>query len=280
MRMQAGTAVTLPGGVFIDGRLAREAEFRPLTGRVEERLAALASGAPRASPRAVSALLATALAVVGEWPATEALAASLGVPDRQFLMFAIALQLGPDEQWRHLICARCNARFDVGFRWSALPLTPAGENYPWTEAVVGQMHLRLRVPNGDDEELIAGVAASAARRALALRCVVAIDQRAPTEEQLEALDDTVVDAIDAALDAIAPQVATTLSTACNECGAPHLLVLDPYRFPVPDAAQLYREVHALASRYHWSEPQILRLPRERRRMYLDMIDHSAGAASH
>jgi hypothetical protein len=35
-------------------------------------------------------------------------------------------------------------------------------------------------------------------------------------------------------------------------------------------------VHVLASTYHWSERQILGLPRSRRRLYLDLIDRSRG----
>lgn len=32
------------------------------------------------------------------------------------------------------------------------------------------------------------------------------------------------------------------------------------------------DVHRLASLYHWSEPEILRLTRRRRREYLSLID--------
>ncbi|MFL6646948.1 MAG: hypothetical protein ACJ8KO_03210, partial [Sulfurifustaceae bacterium] len=93
------TAITLPGGALIDGQLVRAAVFRPLTGRLEQQLAAVA-GLPSV-PRRVSAVLATAFAHVGEHPMTEAAAARLSVSDRQFLMLAVALEFGEDQQWRH-----------------------------------------------------------------------------------------------------------------------------------------------------------------------------------
>ena len=42
---------------------------------------------------------------------------------------------------------------------------------------------------------------------------------------------------------------------------------------------LDREVHTLAMQYHWSETDILSLPRERRRRYLRLIDRERGVHS-
>lgn len=268
------TAITLPGGALIDGQVVRAAMFRPLTGRLEQQLAAAAE--LPSVPHRVSAVLATALAYIGKHPMTEAVAARLSVSDRQFLVLAVALEFGDDQQWRHLICSRCRARFDVGFRLSELPLTPAGDGYPFAETIVSGRRLRLRVPTGEDEAQIIELAPGDARRTLACRCVVAIDGDAPSDEALAALDDAAIDAIDAALDAVAPQLATVVSTACSECGTAHSLEIDPYRMPALDTEALYRDVHTLALRYHWSEAQCLRLPRDRRQIYVDLIDQSRG----
>lgn len=264
------TAITLPGGALIDGRLVRAAAFHPFTGRLEQQIAAAAE--IPSVPHRVNAVLGAVLAYLGGHPMTEAVAARLSVSDRQFLMLAVALEFGDDQQWRHLTCGRCGARFDVGFRLSELPLTPAGDGYPWAETSASGRRLRLRMPNGEDEVHAAGLAPAEARRALARRCVVALDDEAPGEEALAVLDDEAIDAIDAALDAVAPQLASSISTACSECRAPHTLVIDPYRIPAVDTDALYRDVHALALRYHWSETQCLRLPRERRRRYVDLLD--------
>lgn len=274
--MQAGTEVTLPGGALIDGRLARSAALHPLTGRLEQRLAALVDAPAQAVAETVSAVLAAALAHVGERPVTEASAARLSVGDRQFLMLALALECTQDAQWRHITCGRCEARFDVGFRFTELPVQPAGTSYPWVDATIAGRRVRLRVPNGEDEAHVARLAPNSARRALALRCVVAIDDAPPEIAVLDGFGNAEIDAIDAALDEVTPQLSTSLGTACNECGAPHVLKVDPYRIGPIDAGQLYRDVHALAWRYHWSEAQILRLPRRRRQLYLALIDQSLG----
>jgi len=258
--------------MLVGEKLAREAAFRPFTGRLEEQLAELAETPAATRPARVSALLAAVLAHVGGHPATPRLVAGLAVTDRMFLMLAFALEQADDQQWRHLECAKCRARFDIGFRLSELQVTEAGEGYPWTQIAVAGRRLALRVPTGEDEEHIAKIAPESARRALALRCVLSIDDAPPTAAALAALGEADIDTIDEALDALAPQLSTTLATACSECGAPQSLELDPYDVAVPQLHQLYGEVHALALRYHWSEAQILRLPQERRRLYLEFLD--------
>jgi len=40
---------------------------------------------------------------------------------------------------------------------------------------------------------------------------------------------------------------------------------------------LYEELHLIASRYHWSEADILRLATSKRRRYLRLIESRAGA---
>ena len=275
--MHPGTAVTLPGGAVIGGRLAREAAFHPFTGRLEEALAELAGAPGLSRPARVTALLSTALAEVDGARSTPEMVAGLGFTDRQFLMLAFALEHRDDQQWRHVVCTRCLERFDIGFRLSALPLTPAGEGYPSAELALGGARLRLRVPTGSDEERVALLTPSEARRALAAGCVVSIDGLPPAPAILQGLCDTDIDSIDAALEALSPQLGTTLSTACSHCGAPQTLELDPYTLALPQTGELHRDIHALALRYHWSEHEILGLPRERRRLYLELLDEAGHA---
>src|SRR5262245_52192576 len=192
--MQAGTKIRLPGGALLDGALAREAEFRPLTGRLEEELAERAETEGGSRPARVSALLAAALAHVGGRAATPELVAGLATTDRQVLMLALALEHTENEQWRHITCAACSGRFDIGCHLSSLPLTPAAEGYPWTEIDAAGRRLRLRMPTGEDEARAAGLERAQARRALALACVAAIDGAAPQPAALEALGEAEIDA--------------------------------------------------------------------------------------
>ncbi len=40
-----------------------------------------------------------------------------------------------------------------------------------------------------------------------------------------------------------------------------------------DLKELYKEVHTLASHYHWSENEILDLTRNKRKEYLELINN-------
>jgi hypothetical protein len=42
-------------------------------------------------------------------------------------------------------------------------------------------------------------------------------------------------------------------------------------------ARLYEEIHIIAVRYHWSEADILRLPKRKRLIYLDIIARQFAA---
>jgi hypothetical protein len=46
-----------------------------------------------------------------------------------------------------------------------------------------------------------------------------------------------------------------------------------------DINRLYEEVHVLATHYHWSESDILALPRRKRLRYLDLIARQLGQES-
>jgi len=268
------TAVTLPGGLVRDGRLVRAAVFRELTGRLEQRLAAPADHPPAVR---VSELLVAALARIGSELPTRALIEELSVGDRQFLMLALALQFDAGPQWRQLRCVHCEALSDVGYELSELPMSSAGAGYPCSDVQVADQCLRVRVPNGADEIAIAGLDVRRARARLATRCVIAVDGVPRMPDEPLAISAEQIDAIDAALDDLMPQVATALSTTCTQCEAALQLDIDPYAAVSPRLGDLYAEVHALALRYHWSEAQCLRLPRERRRLYLQLIDQSLGA---
>ena len=82
--------------------------------------------------------------------------------------------------------------------------------------------------------------------------------------------------IGSALDDVAADVGTLVVTGCPECGAEHVVAVDPFGLNALRGGHLYREVHALASRYHWSEADILALPRARRRLYLSLLDEEQG----
>ena len=74
---------------------------------------------------------------------------------------------------------------------------------------------------------------------------------------------------------LAPHVEQTMEVACVECGRTFLAPFDIHRFLLgelrTDRELLYQEVHYLAFHYHWSETEIMAMPRDKRRTYLEIL---------
>ena len=82
----------------------------------------------------------------------------------------------------------------------------------------------------------------------------------------------------------APQVDLTLEAHCPECARAFAVPFDLLGFFLGECktsrALLYREVHYLAYHYHWSEQDILALPREKRRTYIALLAEELRRVSH
>lgn len=257
----------LPGGVFRDGALRRDFVFRPLNGEVE--LAIVESSVAESPPAGVTAVLAAALAEVGGELATPEVVRGLAVGDRQFLVRQLAARLGRDGVWLTSGCASCGAAFDVYVQQSALPVKEAAEGYPFTTVTTPRGSRRLRVPNGADQEAIADLDGEEAMVQLLRRCSV---EGSGADE----LSEEEIAAIDAALEAVAPEVGLGVLTACPQCGTEQEMAVDPYLCLSQPGRDLFAEIHALAVTYHWNEAAILALPVHRRRLYLKLIDRARG----
>lgn len=257
----------LPGGVWRDGALHRDFAFRPLNGEVE--LAIAESGVAQNPPAGVTAVLAAALAEVGGERATPEVVRGLAVGDRQFLVRRLAVRLDRDGMWLTSGCASCASSFDVYVQQSALPVKEAAEGYPFATVATARGSLRFRVPNGGDQEAIAGLDGEEAVTELLRRC--SADGSGAGEPGWEEIA-----AIDAALEAVAPEVGLGLLAVCPECGTEQEIAVDPYLCLTQAGSELFAEIHTLASFYHWSEAESLALPVHRRRLYLKLIDRGRG----
>jgi len=122
--------------------------------------------------------------------------------------------------------------------------------------------LRFRLPTAADQLAIAGRAGGEAL--LVRRCLRPPSAPARLRRRAEA-----------AMEALAPSLVGELNGACPECGVALAVRFDPLQFVLRElrerAAGLLDEVHLLASRYGWSEAEILALPHERRARYAELI---------
>ena len=99
------------------------------------------------------------------------------------------------------------------------------------------------------------------------------------DEPADDLDAPAIAALDAALEAVAPADVLLVEADCPECGHANAVDVDPYRTLALGSDEILREVHEIATHYHWGEAEILGLPRGPRRHYLRLIAAERGLTS-
>jgi hypothetical protein len=258
----AGAAATLPHGLWADGVRRCDAELRPLTGADEEFL--LDAGSSLLPAERTTALLERCLLRLGPHaPAGAEQVRSLVVGDREALLLQLRrLTLG-DRLLCVATCPACGEQLDVELRVGDLLLEPYGDA-PERHEGLGVVY---RAVTGADQEAGARLARddlAAAERAVLGRCVEAGE-----------LTDAVARDLPALLADADPQAQLVLRTACAACGEGFAVDLDVGAYLERELAgerdALYREVHVLASHYHWSEAELLALTPAKRRRYLGLV---------
>jgi predicted RNA-binding Zn-ribbon protein involved in translation (DUF1610 family) len=264
-------AVRLPHGVLAGTERRRHAALRPPRGEDEAFLLEDGAGLTRAEQ--VTALLARCVVEIGgEEPGPDGVR-GLTAGDREALLLQLRAAALGDRIACVLDCPDCGERLDLDLEVGELLVDGYPEARPWHELRVGngwKRLLRVRLPTGADLESAGHEPDDeAGARTLIARCV---------EGDLPEDGEGVVAARLAELD---PQAETLVRTGCPECGAEIAALLDAATILLGELAgspeALFREVHAIASHYHWSEPEILALDIRRRRRYLELIADGEGA---
>lgn len=158
-------------------------------------------------------------------------------------------------------CAECGFEVEIEL---ALPETA---EYALTEGGVVQAHyggVSYRVPNSHDLAAAASCEdAARGEQLLRARCIAA---SAP-------VDEATLDIVENALASLCELTTIDVVAACPECNAPFAPVVDIntifWRELSAYAQRLLDEVDALATRYGWSEDEILAMSDARRRHYLE-----------
>lgn len=265
-------ALTLPHGVWRDGELRRDATVRALTGVDEIALAETAGGAPAAR---TTALLERCVTSVAGTRVTADDVRELTAGDREALVLHVRRRTVGEELECLVACAACAAPIAVELAVGELLVAPSEHPSERYEVVIGEngttRALRFRPPNGADQEIAGPVAASDLDRAVALvlhRCVEGLAEGSPVSADL-----TMV--VSAAMAKVDPQAEIVLDLECPDCGEPCSTVLDAADFFFRELGlregAIFQEVHTLASRYGWSEADVLALPERRRRRYLELV---------
>jgi hypothetical protein len=172
----------------------------------------------------------------------------------------------------------CGEPLEVELPLDALvELGEAAEHEPVLELEGGNgATLRVRRPTGEDQRRWRARAfASAEEATRAVLVSLLVDGGAST-----APDGALVERVGAAMEERDPLPDFHLTSHCPACGAEsdHPLELEPLLAARLERRQrgMLREVHRLASRYGWTEREVMALPEHRRRAYLEMIDSEAS----
>jgi DNA-directed RNA polymerase subunit RPC12/RpoP len=213
------------------------------------------------SPVAIGIALVERLAGPGD-------RADLTVTDFEILLLAIRTRAVGEDVDLGLVCPGCGERVAIGFRASdyvrgLAPRRPvdvtADPERPGWFRLAGA---RFRLPTAADQATVAG--RSDAAKALAERC---LDPPAPSGGARGR--------IERAMATMAPEVSRPVAGRCPECGAAVEAPIHVTRLVIGemkrDAAGLHEEIDLIAQAYHWSEADILALPRRRRQAYAESI---------
>ena len=291
----------LPGG-YVDeqGVLQREVDLTPLTGREEE---LLAEPQASASPALVTALLSHCVRRLGVLsPVPASIIRRLLIADRQYLLLKLREATVGEQVQATVQCpwAECGKKVDIDFSLADIPVQESQDKGPLytlelsPEAAVrsesGELYREIifRLPCGEDQEQLAPLLDQNDAGTLALllgRCIRRIGPVSdPGPELIHRLPPLARLEIERQMETVSPQVNLTLDTNCPECGREFVLPFDLAEFVFTELQTsreaLYREVHCLAYHYHWSEHEIMSLPRTKRRHYITLLAEEMERLSH
>jgi hypothetical protein len=287
-------SVRLPGGWWDPaGRLQRDAVLTVLTGRDEEQLCQLGR---QETASLVTQVLSRCVRRLGDLsPVSADVIRQLLVADRDYLLLRLRQATFGDRIRADLFCpwADCGERMSVDFSIDELPVRESVQKGPVYEMTLSPMALAgsagagdlaggevaFRLPTGADQEELSGLLASDEARVLTLllaRCVERLGVRVtPDVDVVAGLSGLARAEIEAEMLRAAPMVEREIETACAECRRSFATPVNLRRFFFGELRTnnelLYQEVHYLAYHYHWSEAEIMAMPRTKRAVYLDVL---------
>jgi hypothetical protein len=173
-------------------------------------------------------------------------------------------------------CHGCQERLELTLSLADLRAVPAAEPGETLSLNVGGYALSFRLPNSQDLMMISHqLDVATAQQILLERCLLAA-QHDGQQQSAKQLPPQIVDAIVEHMARADPQANIQLSLICPQCGHQWQAAFDIASFFWSEinawAHRILREVHILASRYGWSERDILALSPWRRQFYLDMVN--------
>ncbi|WP_198264475.1 hypothetical protein [sulfur-oxidizing endosymbiont of Gigantopelta aegis] len=285
----------LPGGLFYKGELHTDVRLKPLTGMLERlisesgsELSCLAEQVSTILTLVVDEISAIELdehsrddVVSKKIPIDKKIIQSLNSGDRHYLMQQLEAMIDPSPKWLTSSCGDCNELIQFQYVPGSLPVKQAGKDYPETSIFLSVGEVTVRSPTGFDEEDIAHAGDntfatdfSTAKAENRLFSRLISQQKIPLDSARLSTEDKQL--VDHLLDEMNPQVAHEVNIDCPYCQRAQIVSIDNYVWISREIHGLDEEIHQIASRYHWSEEEILNLPRSRRKRYIQLIEKTMG----
>ena len=272
--MSATRVITLPHGLWDEGRRRSSAELRTPTGADE---AFLLGAGSLSRAEQVTGLLARCVVRVDELPGGDDVVRALTAGDREALLLHLRADVFGDALACTLDCPACGERMDVDLCISDLLVAPYADVSDRYEVELDVDGTRgeavVRLATGADLEAVARHGDRAAGlEELVERCL--LELRVTRSPDTLAL----ADALSEPLAELDPQAEITIDSVCPSCGEPLSGLVDAASILFTELTasdeRLLREVDAIARVYHWGEDEILGLDVRRRRGYLELLSET------
>lgn len=290
----AQTIYLLPGGyVDDDGTVHRETELAPLSGREEELLAKNIGNGESAS--LLTTVLSRCVKRIGKiTPVSEEMTRNLLIADRQFLLLELRKLTFGNKIQATFFCPwpECGSKMDIDFSINDIPVEESKDKGPFYQMDLSPdaaftnngekkyTEIIFRLPTGADQEVISPVVHQNEGLAFSMllnRCIQKIGPHVqPKEEHIYQLSPKARMEIEQQMEDVAPKVDLAMNAICPECNREFDVPFNLHHFFFGELQTslnlLYREIHYLAYYYHWSEKEIMEMPREKRYRYIEVLE--------
>jgi hypothetical protein len=260
----------LPGG--------RWAYLRALCGHDEQSLAQAGGG------MAAVELLDRLLVEVPGTSVGPGRAWELAVSDRDRLLAAIYASIFGDRVESEVPCDACDERSEIDFSLAGLIASLAtdadarslqGVSGPDEAGVFSLADgTRFLLPSSKDQRAVLELRPDQRRVALLRRCILD-DAESAAGRTASDISRESLDRVEAAMELVGPIVDLSLPVTCHACGAPRAVRFDIQHFLLRafehEQRFFAREIHYLACTYGWSLDDILRLTRDERRAFVQLV---------
>jgi len=173
-------------------------------------------------------------------------------------------------------CPNCNTKLESVFSFKDIAFPEEKNQKEFFEFSSANYKIRYRLPNSYDlasaskcKDIVS------ARNEILNRCILELfeDEKAIP---ISVLPEEIISQLSCEMSDKNPYAEIRLNLVCQDCNHTWTSILDIASFILSEinfyAQNILRDVHALASAYHWSESDIFKMSPDRRNWYINLIE--------